>query len=477
MLTVHLLTVHSFAQIGLVEAFPNLYFQSPVDFQSAGDGTGRLFIVEKPGKIKVLVPDGDNSFYTSKLFLDISDSILITNWEMGLLGLSFHPNYQNNGYLYVNYTSQNMTTRISRFSVSSNPDSADKTSELIILEFDQPTEIHNGGQLSFGPDNYLYISTGDGGPGGDTSNNAQNLSVLLGKILRIDVDNQDPGLNYAIPPDNPFIEITFARDEIYAYGFRNPWRFSFDSQGRIWSGDVGEVSWEEINIVQKGGNYGWVIMEGTHCFPPGTSCDTTGLINPVHEYSHNGNPASITGGFVYEGELLPQLEGKYIFSDFITKKVWALIYDETNPNNTIVEYITEAPGNISSFGIDQEREIYATTYQGKIYKFDKVNSVAEDAVITNNFILFQNYPNPFNPTTSIKYEISKDSFVNLRVFNILGETVAELVNQFQLAGSHQLIFSANNLPSGIYIYQLMLIDLSSGLVRNLVESKKMILMR
>jgi glucose/arabinose dehydrogenase len=250
----------SLPQIKLQQAFPNLSFSNPVDLQNAGDGTDRIFVVEQAGVIYVF--ENNAGVTEKKKFLDITDSSQAA--EMGLLGLAFHPNYENNGY-FVNYTKALPVRRtlIVRFRASSqNPDSADRSSSKILMEIVQPYSNHNGGQLAFGPDGFLYIALGDGGFGGDPQDNAQNRSSLLGKLLRIDVDQIQGSLNYAIPPDNPFKNNTQGfKEEIYAYGLRNPWRFSFDfATGQLWCADVGQNAWEEIDLVVNGGNYAGDVM-------------------------------------------------------------------------------------------------------------------------------------------------------------------------------------------------------------------------
>lgn len=347
------------------DAFPGISFNRPLDLQHAGDGSGRLFIVEQGGRIYMI----DNySAEDIRLFLDISGRVDDSGNEMGLLGLAFHPEFKNNGSFFVNYTNRNNTV-ISRFTVNSdNPDSADPAGEEVILTFLQPYSNHNGGQLAFGPeDGYLYIASGDGGSGGDPQGNAQNRETLLGKILRIDVDNRDPGLNYAIPSDNPFTGNTEGyREEIYAYGLRNPWRFSFDPlTERLWAADVGQDRIEEINLIKKGGNYGWNIMEGSLCFNPSSGCDSTDLELPVYEYDHSLG-RSITGGFIYRGEDIPVLEGAYIYGDFVSGLIWGLWYEEGEGSSNFT--MTETGLNISSFGIDEDYELYLTAFDGKIYR-------------------------------------------------------------------------------------------------------------
>jgi glucose/arabinose dehydrogenase len=252
---------------------------------------------------------------------------------------------------------------------TSNADAADPESELVLLTFEQPYSNHNGGQVSFGPDGYLYIAVGDGGSGGDPHDNGQNRATLLGSILRIDVDKQENGKKYGIPSDNPFAKNKNGyRAEIYAYGLRNPWRFSFDTEnGQLWTGDVGQNAYEEIDIIEKGGNYGWNTMEGNHCFEPKNDCDHSGLKMPVHEYGRSEG-ISVTGGFVYRGSALKDLHGKYVYADYATRRVWALDDRNGRAGNTL---LFEADFNISSFGVDQHQELYLCGFDGKIYKLDQ----------------------------------------------------------------------------------------------------------
>lgn len=350
----------------IVEAFPNLSFTRPVDLQHAGDNSDRLFVVEQRGVISVFQ---NNPTTTAKSeFLDIVQKVDDSGNEEGLLGLAFHPNYESNGYFFVNYTASGPNrTVISRFKVSSaNPNQADPASELVIMEIEQPYSNHNGGQISFGPDGFLYIAVGDGGSGGDPQGHGQNRKTLLGSILRINIDQRKGNLNYAIPADNPFAGNSEGfREEIYAYGLRNPWRFSFDSKTRqLWTGDVGQNAYEEIDIIKKGGNYGWNTMEGFHCHKPSSGCNMAGLEPPVWEYGRSEG-VSITGGFVYRGTILKQLIGRYIYADFASGRIWALdISDPANPQNT--ELVRAS--SVSSFGIDQNRELYICSFDNKIYK-------------------------------------------------------------------------------------------------------------
>lgn len=360
-----LVTDKSLCQFQLQEAFPNLSFSNPLFLTHSGDGTNRIFVVEQTGIIKVF--ENNANISSSKQFLNITDRVA-SGGEMGLLGLAFHPNYESNGYFYVNYTADNpRRTIISRFEVTSNPDSANKNSEFQILTFNQPYGNHNGGWISFGPsDGYLYIATGDGGSAGDPENYSQRIDNLLGKILRIDIDGGTP---YSIPPTNPFVDSTNVqvKKEIFAWGLRNPWRCSFDQvTGWLWAGDVGQYEWEEIDIIENGKNYGWRCYEGNHTYNL-SGCSYPEYIFPIWEYNHSLG-FSITGGYVYRGNNIPELYGKYIYGDYVTRRIWALSYDGINPPAN--QLLLTAPGSIPSFGEDQFNELYILSFNGKIYKFN-----------------------------------------------------------------------------------------------------------
>lgn len=395
-ITMLLIPLTAIAQYNFEIAFPNLTFSSALDLQNAHDGSNRIFVVEQSGIIKVF--PNQNNISTTKTFLDITDRVT-SGGETGLLGLAFHPNYKNNGYFYVNYTATNpLRTVISRFSISgSNPDSANKNSEQILLTYDQPFSNHNGGCVAFGPDGYLYIAAGDGGSSGDPQNNAQNITSFLGKIIRIDVGNPQSPLNYGIPTSNPFFDSTNTsiRKEIYAWGMRNTWRFSFDPiTDWLWAGDVGQGDWEEVDIIQNGKNYGWRCYEGNHPYNL-AECNGTYEL-PIWEYSHSLG-ISITGGYVYRGQNVPELYGKYIYGDFGSSRVWALEYDGINP--TVNTQITTAPGLITSFGTDENKELYLVSFNGKIYKFTPTLQVMA--------------PTQLNGFSSIALGIPPDIIVNL----------------------------------------------------------------
>lgn len=347
----------------IVEAFPFLEFDRPVDLQN--NGGDNLFLVEQRGVIQVF--HNDPSTETADIFLDIQSIVDNQGNEEGLLGLSFHPDFLQNGYFYVNYTTSLGTTRISRFEVDTqNPTVADPSSELVLLEFSQPFGNHNGGQLTFGPDGYLYIAVGDGGSGGDPQGHGQNTSTFLGSILRIDVDNPSGNLYYGIPANNPFAgNQSGFREEIFAYGLRNPWRMSFDvDTGLLWAGDVGQNEFEEINVIKNGGNYGWKIMEGADCFQ-NAGCEQLGLIEPTYHYGHDNGNASITGGVVYRGSIA-NLVGWYVYADYSSGRIWALESSSTDPDNQL---LFDSNHRITSFGTDHLHELYYCSQDGKIYKF------------------------------------------------------------------------------------------------------------
>lgn len=329
----------------------------------------RLFVLEKIGRIRII----ENGLLVEQPFLDISDRVGSVSSEQGLLGLAFHPDYAtdgapNEGNFYVNYTDYSGNTHISRFSVLENdPDRADPNSEVIYLTQIQPFPNHNGGSLAFGPDGYLYAGLGDGGSANDPLGAGQDLSTLLGKILRLDVDSTPD--EYAIPPDNPFVSVDGAQPEIWAYGLRNPWRISFDrATGDLYIADVGQNQWEEVNFQSDGSvggeNYGWRIMEGTHCFEAET-CGQQDLVLPVFEYDHSMG-CSITGGYVYRGNLFPAMTGNYFVSDYCTGTIWRLIPDG---DNWLADVVLESDLIISSFGEDVNGEIYVTNYwSGGIFR-------------------------------------------------------------------------------------------------------------
>jgi glucose/arabinose dehydrogenase len=335
---------------------------NPVAITHAGDA--RLFITLQDGRIVIW----DGTRLLPEPFLDIRSRVL-DGGERGLLSVAFHPRYRENGLFFVNYTDLNGDTVIARFNVSSDPNRADPNSFRQLLFVDQPFANHNGGQLQFGPDGYLYIGMGDGGSGGDPGNRAQNLLDLLGKMLRIDV-NAD---TYAIPPSNPYAGLSSRRQEIWASGLRNPWRFSFDrATGDLWIADVGQGNWEEINFQPAtsigGENYGWRRMEGTHCFNPSSNCNDGTLVLPVIEYSHATGGCSVTGGSVYRGGRSPRLHGMYIYGDLCSGVIWGSVRDAAT-GTIATRTLIDANFAISTFGEDFLGEIYVANYEtGAIHR-------------------------------------------------------------------------------------------------------------
>ena len=356
-------------------AFPGLTFDSPVDLQAPPDGSARVFVVGQKG----LVWSVDEAAAASKtVFLDIRDRVA-SGGELGLLGLAFHPDYAQNGHFYVNYTAPNpLRTVVARFTVTADPDAADPGSELVLLEVGQPFSNHNGGQLQFGPDGYLYVALGDGGSGGDPLGNGQDPRTLLGSLLRLDVDQPSGGLNYGIPPDNPFAMTDGPeRDEIYAYGLRNPFRFSFGG-GQLWIADVGQGAREEIDWGANGANYGWNTLEGSLCFDPPSGCSSAGTVLPILEYPHGASTGfSITGGYVATGTGCEALDGRYVYGDFVTGNVWALAFDGNGAtSNTLLQ---DTPFLISTFGLGSAGALYVATY-GASGTFQRITCSAPGAV-------------------------------------------------------------------------------------------------
>ncbi|MBP9096037.1 MAG: PQQ-dependent sugar dehydrogenase [Ignavibacteria bacterium] len=463
-----------YSQYSLQNVFSTTTFNKPLEMVVPTDGTDRLFIVGQRGIITVVYPSQPST--PGKVFLDISDKVIQSGLEPGLLGLAFHPNFSSNRYFYVYYDTPAGTQEvIARYQVSpTNPDSALKSSELIILQNTMSSASHYGGKIAFGKDNYLYIGWGMGTGQNDPPNNAQNLTLLLGKILRINIDTVAGGNNYGIPSTNPFKDsVGSQRKEIYAWGFRNPWKFSFDSTGRMWCGDVGQNTFEEIDIVNRGKNYGWRIMEGNNCFNP-NPCDTTGLVKPIYQYPRTDG-TSISGGYVSYTNQLPSVKGKYIYGDYTNGKIWALTYDGINPTTTTL--LLDSPYNISSFGMDKNKNIYICSIgDNKIYKLVD-NTVGTEPYETNfpsEFSLKQNYPNPFNPVTYIQFNLKEKSEIKLEVFNLEGKRVGIILNENKDAGEYGVRFDAVNYPSGIYYYKLTAAGASGS---NFVSTKKMVLLK
>ena len=340
-------------------------FSSPVYVTAAPGDSARLFVVEQAGRIRVLHHDTT----LARPFLDISNRVL-SGGERGLLSMAFHPLYATNGRFYVYYTNLNGDIRVVRFTVSSDPDSADRATADTVLTIPHPGQAnHNGGQLQFGPDGMLWLGTGDGGGGGDPAGNGQNKHALLGKLLRLNVDGAS---GYAIPANNPGASDTSFAPEVWAYGLRNPWRFSFDRQtGDLYIGDVGQDLYEEVDVAPTssqrgpGANYGWNIMEGAHCYQA-TSCNTTGLVFPIVEYAHAFSACAITGGYVYRGSALPALVGNYFYADYCNGAITSIKYPGSGPADW-TSLLTPGSG-ISSFGEDARGELYIMQLTGPVFR-------------------------------------------------------------------------------------------------------------
>lgn len=375
-------------KVALHNAFPALSVERPVWLTEAPDGSGRFFILEQQGRILITPKTGDGA--NTREFLNIVDRKPYQDNEEGLLGMAFHPQFKSNGLFYI-YYSQHSPRRavISEFKVSANdPDKADLASERILLTVTEPYGNHNGGEVGFGPDGYLYITLGDGGAGNDPHGNGQSTATLLAKILRIDVNTRSTSgrgrnqkqLEYGIPLDNPFTgesDRYGVRKEIWAYGLRNTWRFSWDREtGDMWGGDVGQDEWEEVNLIVKGGNYGWSVREAHHHFKPGP--EGAKYIEPIIEYPHrpellpqaqfpdNGTGLSVTGGYVYRGKKYPALQGVYVYADYNLGTIWGLRYQ----NGKLLEHGTllSQPKNVVSFAEDSDGELYVLCFDDKVFQ-------------------------------------------------------------------------------------------------------------
>ena len=333
----------------------------PLVVTNAGDGLHRLFVVERGGRIRIV----EGGALLSTPFLDVSSLVTTANIEQGLLGLAFHPAYSTNGYFFIDYTNTGGDTVIARYQASPpGSDAVNANSAQVLLTIAQPFANHNGGQLAFGPDGYLYIAMGDGGSGGDPANRAQDVNTLLGKILRIDVDHGSP---YAIPATNPLVGQP-GLDEIWAVGLRNPWRFSFDrATGDLLIGDVGQDAWEEVDLQPAGTaalrNYGWRLMEGTHCYNPSTNCDPGGLAPPILEYQHVSGLCAVIGGYRYRGASSPLLAGQYVYGDYCTGQIFGATLSGSTWTGT---ELINTPFSISAFGEDEAGELYVLNYSGSV---------------------------------------------------------------------------------------------------------------
>lgn len=426
--------------------------QNPVAIRHAGDE--RLFVLEQPGRIMIL--DAEGSIAPTP-FLDIRSSVRDNASERGLLGLAFHPRYAENGYCYVNYTTEpDGATVVSRFSV--DPDNRNRAlpeSEKVVLTFDQPFGNHNGGDLAFGPDGYLYIATGDGGSANDPQDNGQARLTFLGKILRIDVDGGDP---YAIPEDNPFSQVDDTFDEIWALGLRNPWRISFDRrEGDLWIADVGQSAFEEINFEPSGDpggrNYGWRCYEGNEAFLTQDCPAANQLTFPVHTYAHSGeNGCSVTGGYVYRGPTFADMQGVYIYADFCSGRIGGLRAQENGEfsNEVLLEGVN---GQYSSFGEDQNGELYlAARSAGQIFRLVDTSFVSSTREITPEEMPITVRPQPFGTTLTLEMELPPARSASLRILSLDGKLLAQ--RKDLLPGRQTLEFPTADWPRGTYLLVL-----------------------
>jgi glucose/arabinose dehydrogenase len=346
--------------------FDQISFASPVALIQAPGDASRWFAVEQSGIVRVFDNNQNVMPGDVDIFVDIRNRVT-SGGERGLLGMAFHPDFAANSRVFLSYTGgATLTSFISEFTLDPVTGNLDASSESIILSVPQEAVTHNGGNIAFGPDGYLYIGFGDGGGAGDPNERAQDTTYILGSMVRLDVDSASP---YAIPPDNPFSQFTNCVDgrgtmscpEIYAWGLRNPWRWSFDSQtGELWLGDVGQGQWEEINRIELGMNYGWDEREGAHCFEPSSGCSTNN-VDPITEYDH-GLGSSVTGGYVYRGAAIPALRGYYVFGDFGSGRIWAV--PSNSMQGTVPEEIDDTSLSISSFAEGTDGELYAIDYGG-----------------------------------------------------------------------------------------------------------------
>lgn len=426
---------------------------SPVNMKHAGDD--RLFVVERDGRIKIVNADGS---VNATPFLNIDPRVTDNAGEQGLLAMAFHPDYVTNGFFYVNYIDNSGDTVISRFTRSSFG-TADSTSEVVLLDIPQPFSNHNGGDMHFGPnDGYLYISTGDGGAGGDPGNRAQNQTLFLGKMLRVDVNvtqaQIDAGTTYLIPADNPFVSDSAVLDEIWANGLRNPFKFSFDSaNGDMWIADVGQSSREEISRVPGtstgGENYGWKCFEGTSTFSTVTGCSTITHTPPVVEYNYGGSPfkCSITGGYRYRGTMQSGLQGLYFFADYCSDEIGFV--EETGINNYSLTFIDQfIPGSFSAFGEDQNNELFVCSLSnGGVYRIvDASLSVGEASINT-----IKMYPNPAK--NSLTFDLL-DTSSQLSQINIL-DVQGKLIQSHSEFDNQLITISIKTLTSGIYMLEII----------------------
>jgi len=447
---IFLIFIHGYSQSINLESFAT-GLSSPVSLKHAGDN--RLFAVERAGVIKIINDDGTVEAIP---FIDINSIVTNNGGEQGLLALAFHPDYVTNGYFYVNYIDNGGNTVISRFTRNTTS-TADPNSEQVLMNIAQPFSNHNGGDLAFGPNGYLYISTGDGGSGGDPGDRAQNITLLLGKMLRIDVDNTSNGNNYAIPIDNPYFNSPNGpndpRPEIWAYGLRNPWRFSFDRQTNdLWIADVGQGSIEEINKVRFTDiniNYGWRCYEGNAPFNT-SGCPTTNTLTfPVAQYNHSDGifKCSITGGYRYRGSVQTNLQGLYFFADYCSNEIG---YLEESGSVFNLTFLDQYSGNgWSSFGEDVNGELYIVGLNsGTIYKIIDANLSIDE----NQLSSFKIYPNPTNDIITFNFLNSNLDVKTISIYSINGKLIKTITPTIN---SQLTQISTKNIPKGFYLVEII----------------------
>jgi glucose/arabinose dehydrogenase len=465
--------ITTYSQISYEEAFPDISFDFPVELQNAGDSSNRIFVVQQTGEIKVFPNSTDVTSNQVSTFLDISSDVSYsTGQEIGLLGLAFHPQFGSNKYIYVYYIDKpnNYRINIVRYQVDdTNPNAIDPTSKTIIAQYtkNQTQNNHNGGKIAFGPDGYLYISIGDGGGGGDPQGNGQNLNTVFGSILRIDIDvNGDnpieentelPNGNYEIPADNPRVGQT-GLNELYAWGIRNTWKFSFDEAGRLWGADVGQNTFEEINIISNGGNYGWDRFEGNANYQSGNTLATNPDTKPIFSYNHSAGDKSITGGYVYNGSLSSNdLTDKYIYGDYLTGRVWALSYDQASSSASATLLFRASGQSISSFGEDEAGELYFLSYgnNAKVFKLTETQT-APTTIAVNGIGEWKGIANGTNGTVETIAQLSDNTrYVGGNFSDAGGNTVSNLAlitpdEQWQTfsTGTNGSVFSIAIAPNG-----------------------------
>ena len=402
-------------------AFDGLAFRQPVALVAAPGQADRAYVVEQGGVVRAATLGGAEA----SVFLDVSDRVRFTGGEDGLLGLAFHPGYAENGRLFVNYTAPGdgrgaLVSRVSEFRRGGGG-AADASSERVLLEVVQPAGNHNAGTLAFGPDGHLYAAFGDGGGGGDPYRNGQDTSTLLGALLRLDVDDVPEGAAYGVPKDNPFVGRA-GRDEIYAYGLRNPWKFSIAGDGTIWLGDVGQGKWEEIDRIERGGNYGWNEVEGPECFRAG--CDLSAYDAPVFSYSHDRATGgfSVTGGVALDDTPLAAL-GDYVYGDFVTGRLWSLDASQSPADTTL---LLSTNFSISSIDRGPDGAVYVTDYRGTVYRLSAAGATATAPPAGAGVALRLTGPNPFGAATALAVEAPDGAPVRVTVTDVLGREVARL---------------------------------------------------